>query len=457
MGVDPTIRFLRGPTGHQVAYAQHGEGPPLVFSAWWVSHVEEDWNQDGFRHFFERLGRHFTVFRYDRPGTGLSDRERERVDPADEVATLAAVIDHLDADRLSLFGLTCACPPALEFAVRNPERVEKLILFGSYVRGVEVAPANVREAIGQIVQAHWGMGAKLLTDLFDPELDAEGRKAMSRVQRKSASNAMAAELLQLTFETDVTDVAGHVQAPALVLHRKDDRTIPFAAGRQMAAALPNASFQPLDGSAHVPWAGDVDAAVDAILRFLGAEETTAPAATSGPRYGLVRAGDVWALTFDGEAVHLKNARGLADLAVLLAHPNQDVPADVLWTGGEADGPLALAEDPMLDDEALAAYRSRLREVEAELAEAGGARVDELRDERDAIARELRGALGLGGRRRELDVSSERARKAVTARIRASLEKISQALPAAGVHLNSSVQTGTFCSYQALDGIAWEVR
>lgn len=458
MVADPTIHFFRGPTGHQVAYARHGSGPPLVFSAWWVSHVEEDWSQDAFRHFFERLGKHFTVYRYDRPGTGLSDRERNRVDPVDEVKTLAALIDHLDLERLSLFGLTCAVPPALDFAVRQPERVDKLVLFGSYVVGANVAPPDIRDAVSQIVKAHWGMGAKLLTDLFDPGLDTESRKAMSRVHRRSASSEMAEQLLQLTFRTDVTDLAGDVSAPALVLHRKDDRTIPFSAGREMAAALPNATFQPLEGSAHVPWAGDTDAAVDAMLRFFEVDESSSASipSSAGGLYSLVPSGDVWMLTFDGETVPLKNARGLGDLAVLLAHAGQEISADTLWTGGEVEGPLATTDDPMLDEEALAAYRSRLRAIDDELAEAEGLRADALRDERDAIARELKGAIGLGGRRRELDVSSERARKAVTARIRATLEKISQAHPAAGLHLNQSVTTGTFCSYQASAEISWKL-
>ncbi len=457
---DPTIRFFKGPTGHRVAYAEHGTGPALVCSAWWVSHLEEDWKQEGFRKFFEGLGEHFTVYRYDRAGSGLSDRERERVEPADEVATLAALIDHLALERLSLFGLTCACPPALDFAARQPERVDKLILFGSYLRGPEVAPPNVQEALSQIVRVHWGMGAKLLTDLLDPDVDGSERKEMCRVQRMSASSEMAALLLKLTFESDVSELAPSVRTPALVLHRKGDRTIPFAAGREMAATLPNATFQPLEGSAHVPWAGDVDAALEAMLRFFDHTSSSpppTPTEQTASGCALHRTGDVWMLTFDGVSVHLKHARGLSDLATLLTNPSQDIPADSLWTGDDTAGPLAQTDDPILDHTALQTYRERLRALEDELASTDGPRADALLDEREALSRELRAALGLGGRRRELDSSSERARKAVTARLRASIEKISQALPAAGAHLTTTITTGTFCSYRPPEGMHWDVR
>ena len=72
----PQVRFFDDPAGHRVAYASHGSGPPLVFTAWWVSHVENDWEHPGYRAFFEALGRYHQVIRYDRPGAGLSDRDR---------------------------------------------------------------------------------------------------------------------------------------------------------------------------------------------------------------------------------------------------------------------------------------------------------------------------------------------------------------------------------------------
>lgn len=455
MPAEPAIRFFEGPTGHRVAYAVHGDGPVLVCSAWWVSHLEEDWAQPAFRTLFQGLGQHFTVVRYDRPGAGLSDRERERIDPEDETATLAALIERVGARRLSLFGLTCAIPPALEFAAAHPERVDRLVLFGGYVKGGEVAPPPLQKAMTELVSAHWGMGAKMITDLFDPALDAEGREAMSRLQRLAASKQMAAALLGLTFATDVSDTAARVNTPALVLHRKGDRAIPFAAGRELAAALPNATFQPLAGDGHVPWAGDVDAALSAMLDFLAPKAK--PPSTQEAGYTLARAGDVWTLTFGARTVHLKHSRGLSDLAVLLANPNRPVHVGTMWSGAATAAELGQTDDPVLDDEALHAYRARLRELEQQLVDAEGSRARSLREERDALSRELRAAVGLGGRKRDLDPTSERARKAVASRLRACLQKVAEASPAAGAHLKKCVTTGTYCCYQAPEGVCWQVR
>jgi pimeloyl-ACP methyl ester carboxylesterase len=453
---EPTIRFFKGPTGHRVGYATHGSGPPLVCSAWWVSHLEEDWKHLGFRRFFGGLGEHFTVYRYDRPGAGLSDRERESVSLDDEAATLRALCDHAELERLSLFGLTCAVPPALLLAASQPKRIDKMVFFGAYLRGADVAPKPVREAVTALVRASWGLGTTMITDLFDPNLDAEGRQALSDNQRASASKDMAAKLLQLTFETDISEQAPKVNIPALVLHRKDDRAIPFAAGRELAATLPNATFQPLDGAEHVPWLGDVDAARDAVLTFLGVRDE-APRQTNAPTHALVRAGEIWTLTYEGESVHLKHARGLSDLAVLLASPGQEVHCGTLWSCAETAQALGQAEDPMLDEEALGAYRQRLRELEAELDGHTGARAATLRRERDALASELRAAVGLGGRKRALDATSERARKAVSARLRACIRKIAEALPKAGVHLGKRVITGVYCSYEPAERMRWVVR
>lgn len=125
------VQFLDGPGGTPVAYAVHGSGPLLVCPAWWVSHLEVDWRHPPFRRFFERLGRSRTVVRYDRPGAGLSAAGGESDSLATEVAVLGAVLDHLGAESAALFAVSCAGPPALVFAARQPERVSRRRLAAS--------------------------------------------------------------------------------------------------------------------------------------------------------------------------------------------------------------------------------------------------------------------------------------------------------------------------------------
>jgi len=454
----PSIRFFRSPTGHRVAYALHGRGPALVCTGWWVSHVEEDWKHEGFRRFFCRLGEHFSVYRYDRPGTGLSDRERDRVALEDEVATIEALFEHEHISRASLFGLSCGGPTALAFAHLHPEQIDRIALFGSFARGDSVAPAKVREAVQQLVRVSWGLGAKVLTDLLDPHLNATERKALTSTQRASASPEMAAELLRLTFEADVRGDVDGLEIPVLVAHRRGDRTIPFEAGRELAAVIPGATLCSLEGDAHVPWHGDGDAAADAILAFLrpGAVTETADAGPREPSF--VREGEVFRITFGGETAHLKASRGLADLALLLAHPGREFHARTLHQGVDPNAPLdprGASDDDVLDPQALAAYRARLAELDSQL-EAGSISEASVHDERQAIARELRAAVGLGGRRSKLDPTSERARKAVSARIRAAITKVTEGHAAAGLHLAQSITTGTFCVYEPAEAVSWTV-
>jgi len=456
VSADPAIRFLVDPAGQRVAYAVHGQGPPLVFAAWWVSHVEDDWAQPEYRQFFRELGRHYTVVRYDRPGAGLSDRDRSTFDVASEVATLEALIDHLELEQTALFGLSCAGPPSIRYAALHPERVSRLLLFGSYVHGRDVGDERVWKAMQELVRAHWGLGAKALADLFSPNLSAQERNALGKAQLKSASAEMSARLLDLTFNADARDDAQGIRCPTLVLHRKGDHTVPLAAGREAAATLRGATFQSLEGADHVPWFGDARRALDIIVEFLGA---TTPAPRTIPDRSLHRDGDVWTLRYAGMEAHLPHARGLQDLATLLTRPGTEIHAGALWSGN--DGPSAASgSDPVLDERAMASYRARLNDLESELAEAQEAgssdRAEALLAERDALARELQGALGLGGRQRKLGDVGERARKAVTARIRASLKKISAAHPALGEHLQATVKTGTYCLYAPGDGRAWQL-
>ena len=423
--------------------------------AWWVSHLEDDWQDDGFRALFGGLAQHCTVVRYDRPGSGLSDREREVVELDDEVGTLATLVDHLELPRFDLFAVSCAGPPAIAYTARNPGRVGRLVLFGSFLKGADVGPAVVRDAMQGLVRAHWGMGSRAITNLFGPGLERDDVERLSRGHRRAASPEMAAQLLSLTFDVDTADEAPGVQADTLVLHRKGDKTIRADAGRELAASLPRAAFVTLDGDAHVPWLGDVTAVKQAVLEFLGAAEASEP---SGPAFQ--RNGDVWTVSFAGRTAHVKHARGLTDLALMLERPGEEIHVATLWSGAETAA-MGGGDDPIVDDEALASYRARFEELGELLAAAkAGDDVEaatRLENERDALARELRGAVGLGGRKRQFAEPSQRARKAVTSRIRASIKKIEAVHAALAAHLDASVSTGMSCCYAPAEPVDWDVQ
>ncbi|MEW2352296.1 AAA family ATPase [Spirillospora sp. NPDC029432] len=167
-------------------------------------------------------------------------------------------------------------------------------------------------------------------------------------------------------------------------------------------------------------------------------------------------GEVWTLAFAGRTIHMPDAKGLRDLRELLANPGAPIPAAALLS---PDGALAaaagrLGSDPVLDEEAKARYKERLRRLDEEIDRAAAAGDDDRAArydrERAALLAELRAAAGLAGRDRRLGDEAERARKTVTARIRDTLRKLDDRHPALAAHLRATVSTGTTCSYTPED-------
>jgi len=458
----PRIRFFTGAQDQRIAYAIAGSGPPLVLPAWWVSHVERDWANPRFRRFFEALARHHTVVRYDRPGVGLSLRERSEFTLESEVAQLEAIIEHLGFERVSLLGFSCGGPPAVTYAVRHPERVDRLVLVGSYAFGEELAPAKLRTALVDLVAAHWGLGAQTISDLFAPDLEKSATRELARSQQDWASAELAARLLELSFSMDCREDAAKLSRPTLVLHRRKDQTVKLEAGRELAALVSDAELVPLDGNAHVPWEGESEPILKAALDFLGAAAGSEPsfALPDADECAWQREGELWRLCFAGEAVHLPHRKGLEDLALLLANPMREIPASELMAGigGAGEATPESGADDVLDARARADYAARAREVEGELSEAEACndlgRVEALQAEREALLVELAAATGLGARARRLGDPGERARKAVSARIRDSLKRIHEVHPELADHLNASVSTGLSCSYRPEPARSW---
>lgn len=454
------IRFCAGADGHPLAHASVGEGPPLVCTAWWVSHLEHDWANPRFRAFLGALARHRTVIRYDRAGVGLSDRTRTAFDLASDVADFESLVDHLQLPRLDVLGQSVGGPIALAYAAAHPDRVGRVVLYGTYARGELLAPPDVAGAVTALVRSSWGLGSKVLADLFAPGCAPQEAEALASLQRVACTAETASRLLALAYRVQVMEAAGRVRAPALVLHRRDDRAIPFEAGRELAALVSGAELVVLKGDIHIPWLGDADSAAREILRFLGDEVERPPPPAAGPAAGtasFLREGDVWQIAFAGRRVHLPHAKGLADLARLLGSAGQEVDAMELAAPEREPAPPG-PPDPVLDARALASYRRRAAELEAELAQAEAAndlgRRDRLLSERELILDELGRATRPGGRSRAFPDGRERARKAVSARVRQSLVAIRAVHPDLADHLERSVVLGVRCSYAPAAPVEW---
>jgi pimeloyl-ACP methyl ester carboxylesterase len=267
--MEQQIRFCTTPDGACLAYSTVGEGPALVLPPAWVTHLELSWRDPNYRAFVERLARYHTVVAFDKRGAGLSDRSRTDFSLDSELQDLETVIDHLKLQRLALLGSSCGGLAAAAYAAKYPRRVTHLILYGTYARGAAITTEEVKSSLISLVRAHWGMGSKALADLFDPEADAAALEAGAQFQREACTVEMAAKLLDLTYTADVTHLLPTLRVPTLVLHRQQDRAIPFRLGRELAALIRNARFVPLQGNIHFLWLGDTELVLRAIFEFLG--------------------------------------------------------------------------------------------------------------------------------------------------------------------------------------------
>ena len=171
------------------------------------------------------------------------------------------------------------------------------------------------------------------------------------------------------------------------------------------------------------------------------------------------AGEMWELTFAGETVHMPDLKGLHDLIRLLAAPGEEVHALDLGAAADGAAPQGHAGE-ILDDEARAAYKRRIEELreERELAEAANdpVRAERAQEELEAIGDALKSAYGLGGRARKAGDHAERARSAVTWRIRSAISRVEAVHPTLGRHLKNSVRTGTFCAYEPEQPVDWRL-
>ncbi|GLZ33594.1 LuxR family transcriptional regulator [Lentzea sp. NBRC 105346] len=260
---EQTVRFTRV-RGRTVAWAAVGSGPPLVLGGWWCGHLELDWRSPLFRAFCEGFADRFTVIRYDRPGTGLSNRDDPVPASLDEEVEVLAAVVAAAGPPVSLFGGSSGSCIATAYAATHP--VTRLVLYGAYARGADIPGGD---AVLAAVRTHWGVGSRLLAEVFVPDGTAADRAELVRFQREAASPAAATEALAAVYRFDVQARLPLVTAPTLVLHRRDDRAIPFALGRDVASRIPGARFVSLAGTDHFPWRGDASAIVEASLGFLG--------------------------------------------------------------------------------------------------------------------------------------------------------------------------------------------
>lgn len=256
--MEQQIRFCAASDGVRLAYAVHGRGSPIVRAATWLTHLDFDWESPVWRHWLEGLGEAHTVIRYDERGSGLSDREVGDLSVDTWVADLETVVDAAGLDRFVLLGVSQGAAIALAYAVRHPERLTHLVLYGGYARGRKFRQPDARrheDALMSAIRAGWSDPSPtfrhLFSMLFLPYGTAEQMAWYDELQRRSTSAATAARLYDARGSINVVELAPRVTTRTLVMHAREDHVVPVEEGRLLGARIPDARLVLLDSANHI--------------------------------------------------------------------------------------------------------------------------------------------------------------------------------------------------------------
>ena len=293
------IRYVRSHDGVNLAWAEAGRGPPLVKAANWLTHLEYDWESPVWRHWTRFFAAHFHYIRHDERGCGMTDWQVGDLSFPRWVEDLELVVDAARIERpMVLLGISQGAAAVLGYAVRHPQRVSHLILYGAYAAGAHHRGDDeyVRgyEAVTELVRQGWNsrnpVFRQLFTSRFIPEGTSEQLDWFNALCAKCTSPAIGAELMAARGGVDVRELLPQVRVPTLVLHARRDQVVPLSEGRRLAQEIPGAEFVELDSCNHVllehePAWQDF---MDAVLAFTGradaaAKHAQASIATLSPR------------------------------------------------------------------------------------------------------------------------------------------------------------------------------
>ena len=272
----PAVHYARSGTVN-IAYQVVGSGPiDLVFVMGWVSHLEYFWNEPSFARFLSRLASFSRLILFDKRGTGLSDPVQVHELPTLEqrMDDVRAVMDAAGSERAVLLGVSEGGPMCSLFAATYPEKTDALIMIGSYARRLRDVDypwgptRSERDAFCRRLLDEWGGPVGIEERAPSMAGDEAFRTWWASYLRMGASPGAAVALTEMNAEIDIRNVLPSVRVPSLVLHRSGDRCLLVEEGRYLAAHIAGAEFVELPGDDHLPFAGDQDAILSEIERFL---------------------------------------------------------------------------------------------------------------------------------------------------------------------------------------------
>ncbi|QLC23966.1 alpha/beta fold hydrolase [Parasphingopyxis algicola] len=253
------IEFCSAADGTGLAYSCVGEGAPLIKTANWLHHLGCEWEIPIWRHMAGALAKHRRLIRFDGRGSGLSDWKVDDLSFDAFVDDIGVVAQAASASRFDLIGTAQGCAMAIAYCVRHPEKVQRLVLYNGYATGWRLRGAAEeiarREALLTLSRSGWGREnsafRQMYTSLHFPDASAEQADWFTELQRVSVSPETVQRYEDMIADIDVRALLPEVRVPTLIFHSRDNKAVPFEAGRELGQAIPGASFVALDSPNHL--------------------------------------------------------------------------------------------------------------------------------------------------------------------------------------------------------------
>ncbi|HSP54376.1 MAG TPA: adenylate/guanylate cyclase domain-containing protein [Dehalococcoidia bacterium] len=279
------VRYCTTSDGVRIAYCVRGHGPALLSIPYFVESFSLLDLVSGDRELWQQLGRNRTVVQYDVRGTGLSDRGVQDLSHEALIRDVEAVAAAARLETFSVMTSVLGGPTAIAFAARHRDRLSSLVLMGTFARGAGVLPRETILAVLALTRANWDLAASTLVGMASSREGAPDQNPIEvRVVRDSADGETAARFVESAYNADVSALLPEISVPVLVAHRMSDKLVPLGLAQEMAAALPQSRFVPLNTMSYT---GPKDAPavaqlIDSFLRESEAQPDTSARVEAPP-------------------------------------------------------------------------------------------------------------------------------------------------------------------------------
>lgn len=262
----PPVRFVHAPGRAPLAYTSRGRGSAIVLVPnVQMSHLVSEWSVRAVRQFSLSLARSHRLIRYDSTGSGLSPSASPRFDLESLAADIPALLDGLALDRAALFGNITGGLPAMTFAAANPGRVSHLVLWNSFARNTDHGANPRLTSLFAMAATDWELFTESISQAALGWRDSEAARGWAATLRAATEPVSFHRYLAERQSWDVTDLLAHIQCPTLVLFDPTNRLASEERSRELAAAIPNATFMRATSESGMPDAPTI-ALIEQFLR-----------------------------------------------------------------------------------------------------------------------------------------------------------------------------------------------